>query len=433
MTNNNEDLEHPKSEEVQSIIERMPTYWVKWVVLCVGALMGMILLFSFLIQYPDTVDGKISITATVAPVRLVANNNGRINIIERNNSQLKKGDVISYIESGANYKHVLLLESLLNSNILIKGDVNVLPDTLLLGDVNAAYNAFYLSFLHYKRLLISDIYTTMCQNLKQQIISDEAVIENLNNQLLLKKEVLLNSLSQLSKDSLLLSIKGISQQDYQRKYAAHLSLRESKLNLKSNQLVKQSEISRNKLEIQRIILEETENKEKAYYEFSINQNELFNTINLWKERNLQYAPIDGELEYLGFWKSNSFVQSGQELFAIIPDKNDVVGEVVIPSFGAGKVKLGQMANVKLDKFPYDEYGLLKGTVKSISRITNKVETANGPNDTYLVVISFPDGTVTNFDKLLPIDFETKGTVEIIIKSRRLIERLLDNLKSKGVK
>ena len=66
-----------KSEEVQSIIERMPTYWAKWVVLCVCVLMGIIILLGFVIQYPDVVAGQISITATEAPVRLVANSHGR--------------------------------------------------------------------------------------------------------------------------------------------------------------------------------------------------------------------------------------------------------------------------------------------------------------------------------------------------------------------
>jgi hypothetical protein len=48
---------------------------------------------------------------------------------------------------------------------------------------------------------------------------------------------------------------------------------------------------------------------------------------------LQHASIDGELEYLGFWRNNSSVQAGQELFSIIPDKNSILGEVMIPSFG----------------------------------------------------------------------------------------------------
>jgi glutamate mutase epsilon subunit len=97
------------------------------------------------------------------------------------------------------------------------------------------------------------------------------------------------------------------------------------------------------------------------------------------------------------------------------------------------VKIGQTANVKINNYPYDEYGLLKGVVKSVSRITNKVQTKNGTGDAYLVVVAFPEGTVTNFGKQLSLDFESKGTAEIITKRKQLIERLFDNLKAKGVK
>lgn len=73
-----------RSEEVQDIIERMPTYWVKWIALCTGCLMGIILVLSFLIRYPDTVDGQISITSNIAPVRLVAHTSGRLHLLQEN-------------------------------------------------------------------------------------------------------------------------------------------------------------------------------------------------------------------------------------------------------------------------------------------------------------------------------------------------------------
>ena len=104
-----------RSEEVQAIIDRMPTYWAKWVILCVGVLMGMIILLGFLIQYPDTVDGQISVTANAAPVRLVANSNGRITLFQPNKALLHKNDVISCIESGADYKHILWIDSFLKT------------------------------------------------------------------------------------------------------------------------------------------------------------------------------------------------------------------------------------------------------------------------------------------------------------------------------
>lgn len=422
-----------KSEEVQAIIDRMPTYWVKWVALSIGTLMGLILLLGFLIQYPDTVDGQISITASKAPVRLVANSSGRIALLKDNHTLLDNNDVISYIVNGANYKHILMVDSLLGIVSSISHNSYPLPDTLLLGEVSSAYNSFLLSYQQYERLCTSDLYATMCRNLRQQIECDEAVVDNLTNELILKKEVLSNALEQLNKDSVLLSIKGISVEDYHQQRATYLSMKEAQLNLESGRLTKKSEISRNKMEIQRIILEETETKEKSYSELIAHKNELSNALNLWKERYLQYSPIKGELEYLGFWRNNSFIQSGQELFSVIPDKNSILGEVMIPSFGAGKVEVGQTANVKINNYPYDEYGMLKGTVISVSRITNKVKTQEGTGEAYLVIVTFPDGTVSNFGKLLPLDFETKGTVEIITKRKRLVERLFDNLKSKGEK
>ena len=61
--------------------------------------------------------------------------------------------------------------------------------------------------------------------------------------------------------------------------------------------------------------------------------------------------------------------------------------------------------------------MLKGKVHSISRLTNKMETNNNIIDVYLVEIVFPDGLVSNFGKTLPLDFESKGTVEIITKRK----------------
>lgn len=422
-----------RSEEVQSIIERMPTCWTKWVALCVGILMGVIILLGFLIKYPDTVDGQVSVTAVTAPVRLVANTSGRLILLQPDKTQIGEGTVISYIESGADYRHILRVDSLLDNPAALENEHCALPDSLLLGDVNSAYNAFMLSFLQYNRLLNSDIYATMRQNLRHQVNSDRLVIENLKGELELKANILEDSEYRLIQDSILLDKKVISEQDYQQQRAAHLSLKESLLNLQSSRLLKQSEISRNLMEIQRIQLEEVEATEKAHSEFITQKNALSNAVSLWKERYLQYSPVEGELEYLGFWRDNSFVQSGQELFTVIPDRNHILGEVMIPSFGAGKVEAGQTANVKINNYPYDEYGLLKGVVKSVSRITRKIETANGTGDAYLVVIDFPGGTTTNFGKFLPLDFESKGTAEIITKRKRLVERLFDNLKAKTEK
>ena len=425
--------ENIKSEEVQAIIDRMPTKWAKYVALITGILISLIIVSGFIISYPDTVDGQILVTANIAPVRLVANTSGQLRLIKQNKNMLHEGDVIAFIESGVNYKDVLLLDSLLKPYIPGVDSAVVFPFSLALGEIASAYNAFVIAKKEYERIKTTDIYKTIRMILNRQIEADEAVIINMAHEFTLKEQIIEGSSEQLDKDEQLLLIKAITGDEYEEKRQQHLSKEESFLNLKSSLLAKQSEINKNYLEIQRSELEEKESTEKALSELMSATNNLTNMIRLWKEKYLLVSPFDGELEYLGFWRENSFIQSGQELFSIIPDENDVVGEVMIPSTGAGKVETGQIANVKINKFPYDEYGLLKGRVETLSRISNRIETREGAGEAYQVIISFPKGFVTNFGIPLALDFESKGTVEIIIKPKRLIERLFDNLKAKTEK
>ena len=102
-----------RSEEVQDIIDRMPTGWCGWVVTIVATLIVVLLTLSCIIRYPETVDGQVSITANTAPVRLVSATNGRLHLLLSRETQVRKGDVLAYVESGTNYQHYLALKSFL--------------------------------------------------------------------------------------------------------------------------------------------------------------------------------------------------------------------------------------------------------------------------------------------------------------------------------
>ena len=65
------------SEEVQDIIDRMPTGWVGYVTILTGVFISVMLALSFIIKYPDTVYGEIIITSDKAPIRLISANSGR--------------------------------------------------------------------------------------------------------------------------------------------------------------------------------------------------------------------------------------------------------------------------------------------------------------------------------------------------------------------
>lgn len=75
-----------------------------------------------------------------------------------------------------------------------------------------------------------------------------------------------------------------------------------------------------------------------------------------------------------------------------------------------------------------EYGSIEGTVSSISLLSQTQKTEKNSIETYLIVVDLPKGLTTNYGKTLNFLYEIGGTADIIVKERRLIERLFDNLK-----
>lgn len=421
-----------KSEEVQDIIDRMPTRWTWWVAGILFVLMTGVVAMGFVIEYPDTVSGEICISAGKAPVRIVANNSGRLHLLKNNRSKVKTGEVIGYIESAACYDDVCTLQKILETDILPQTLLS-LPSSLNLGDLSADYNTFVLAYKEYDLLRSTKAYANMRTSLNKQIEAAHALVENIDEELTINQAALANMAFRLQKDSLLHEEDAISDEEYNNRQNSYLSAMQSNVGLRSSKLTKLAEIDQNHTEIAKVDVTEREELKKAYMNLLAKRNVLKDNTQRWFETFVMKSSIAGKLEYLGFWRDNVFVSTAQELFSVIPERNTPVGEVYIPIAGAGKVSIGQEANVKISDYPYDEYGLVKGRVESVSTIPNKLKTDNGTAEAYLVLITFPQGLVTNFGKTLTVNFEAKGQADIITKPKRLIERLFDNLKSKGNK
>lgn len=417
-----------KSEEVQDIIDRMPTRWAAWVALIISVLMVIMFTLSFIIKYPDTVSGQVSISASKAPVRLVANSSGRLHLIKKNRTKVVKEEVIAYIESGANYNDICRMAIILRKD-LTPSTILTLPLSISLGELSSDYNNFVLAYKQYDMLRKTKSYENMRTSFQEQISASKKLAQNIDAELGINKKSLNNINESLHKDSLLNVDGAISDEDLKNQHNIYLSALQNNVSLKSSHLSKLAEIDQNETEIAKINVTESEGLKKAYMDLLAKKNVLKDNISRWFETYVIKSPIDGEIEYLGFWRENTFVTSANELFSIIPMRSYPIGEVYIPVSGAGKVHIGQNANVRISDFPYNEYGYVKGSVLSVSTIPNKLQTSEGTLETYLVLISFPEGLVTNFGKKINVNFEAKGVADIITKPKHLIQRLFDNLKS----
>ena len=150
-----------------------------------------------------------------------------------------------------------------------------------------------------------------------------------------------------------------------------------------------------------------------------NATELLNAqIKLWEQEYLFVSPIDGFVTQMGIWSQNQNVTIGEHVFTVVPLEQTVPrGKAMLPTQGAGKVKIGQRVNVRINNYPDQEFGYLLGKVESIS----SVPTTEG---FYVVEVSFPNGMQTNYGKTLPIVQQIFGHADIITEDLRLLERFI---------
>ncbi len=421
-----------KSEQVQDIIDRMPTGWTVWVFSILSVLIIVVCILSFVIRYPDTVDGEVTITSSTAPVRLVALSSGRLHLIKATNEMVDKGTLLAYIESGVDLEAYHYLNKLSAKGIT--DSLPAVPSHLNFGELGNSLNAYFQGLNRWLILKHSQQYKLQRQTLQEQIKTSRVTQKHIQEVLKLKEKVQANVREQFKKDSILYT-KGelISQVDYQNKENTYLSAQESLLKLRQSLQKTVDAIHQAEIQLTRLKVEEEDKLREVYTVLQSQFNNLNNALRVWEERYVFKAPISGVLDYLGFWKEDFMIKSGTEVFSIIPQKGAFRGEAIIPSIGAGKIHIGQDVNIKLNDFPYDEYGLIKGKVVSMSKLTNKLETPRGAIDAYRVIIDLPNGIKTNFDTELTLGVEAKGRAEIITKPKRLISRLFDNLKAKGSK
>lgn len=423
--------EDVNSEEVRDIIERMPTHWATWVTIVTASIIAVIFTLSCFVKYPESVAGTITITMDAAPVRLLSCASGRIHLMISNSNSVTPGETLAYIENGTSYSCYKQLISLLKSAVNGK-DFMPLQYNKALGELSSYYNTFIRAQKQLDQLQVSPLYDNLCQNIEQQIQANHEAITYQDHEISLKSEQWELNKQLLHEDSLLVLNNSISKEKYQDRRNTCLAYEDSYVSLQSSRATNISEIGKNKIELSRIRLQRQEDLKQALADYDKAMHELNNAINVWEKRYLIKSPISGTIEYLGFWRDNVTVDNNQELFAVIPSKNECIGEAYIPIQGAGKVKPGQMVNVTLEDFPAWEYGKIEGKVKSVSQTLINVHAEdNAVRPMYLVTVDFPNGLSTNYGSSLKTKPEIKGQINIITTPKRLIQRLFDNLKSIG--
>lgn len=177
----------------------------------------------------------------------------------------------------------------------------------------------------------------------------------------------------LERDSILLAKKIISQAEFEQTMGSILNSEDQfKSSLRNTGSIRE-QINNTENSIQQNRIVKNEKELQLDLDVITSFNNLLDKINLWEKQYLIKSPMKGKVQFLKFWNENQFVQMGEPIFSIVPNNTDVLGHVSLPVAGAGKVKIGQEAIVKLADYPYMEYGYIKAKVTNIALVSSTVK------------------------------------------------------------
>jgi HlyD family secretion protein len=149
-------------------------------------------------------------------------------------------------------------------------------------------------------------------------------------------------------------------------------------------------------------------------------SELLSAIENWEQTCLLVSPIEGTVTFNAFWTNLQFVNAGDKVLAVVPrNQGGITGRIQSPASGSGKIKPGQRVNIKVQGYPYMEYGTLQGRVKTISLISNEA--------IYSIEVELPQGLKTGTGKILDFPGELTGLAEIVTDDRNLFSRIFSPL------
>ncbi|HSH66552.1 MAG TPA: HlyD family efflux transporter periplasmic adaptor subunit [Bacteroidia bacterium] len=411
-----------KTDEVNELLSAVPKWIIRWGVTIIFGIMLLVLVFSFFIKYPETLPASITITTTNPPITLISKAGGKIILLPvKNNQHVKQGDVLMVLENPANYKHVLSVYALLDTfqtNLKLKKNIPeiVYFDTLQLGDISTPFLQFLKSYNSYK--LFSE---TNPQQKEISIINKELETYNL----LLTKYQLQETISKqefelMEKDfnryNTLFKNGSISSKEFEDKSRDYLAAKKNYENIKINNLnnkITVNNLEKNKLQLQLLAVQEGE---KYIQELNESIQRLKVQLETWEQTYLIIAPFDGIVSLFNYWNVNQAIKQGDEVLSLVPsEKQEVIGKLMLPLQNSGKLKTGQTVNIKLNNYPYQEYGMLKGQVRNISVIPQK--------QNYAIEVALPDQLTTTYKKKLEYKEEMQGSAEIVTEELSLFNRI----------
>jgi hypothetical protein len=419
-----------RSEDVQEILGTPPGWLVRWgsSVVLIGCL--MLLAGAWFVRYPDVVSAKVVLATSNPPLDIVARADGRIaRFFVEDREIVPENYTLALLQNTADYRHIFLIDTLLQR--WQKAGVETMrqaqpPDSLELGDVQIAYADFIQNFELYKFGKSTRTATTssnigsinqQIQQLQQSIDFDKKALKRVQEQLGPAEELYRNQ-KKLYEEGI------VSQSAFAAERTKLAELEHQYDQYNDNIIRKQNEIINLRRGITDASFNREENEASAFTRLRNSMSTLRSQLDKWKQTYLLVSPIAGQVSFGGsFFSANQYVKEGDQVMTIVPPEDgDIIGRLQLPVVGSGKVKQGQKVIIKLDSYPYHEFGSVEGQVYSKSLVPK--------DEQYVIIVNVgrKDGKLlTSYHREITFEQQLQGKAEIITDDKGLLERIGDQI------
>ena len=417
-----------RSEEVHEILGTPPGWMVRWGTMSVLLCFILLVLVGSAVRYPDVIPAKIVLTTATPPVDVVARTNGHLSeLLVKDTQVVKRNQLLAVLQSTADYEDVLMLDALAMSwSMLSNTDTFVrikAPANLDLGEVQSEYADFVQKLDQFKFGQ-----TDKSASIGANVSSNNAQIKKLESSIVFDRNALLRTRDQLEsardylrKQQELFNAGIISRVELEKEKQRVADLERQIEQLDDNILRKQNEILSLRKNSSEATFGGNESSNTAEAQLLNSLNTLRGSIDRWKQSFLLRAPIEGRVSLnSSFYSSQQYIRDGDQLLAIVPLKTDsIIGRVTLPVSGSGKVSQGQKVIIKLDSYPFYEFGSLTGTVRAKSLVPK--------DNAYLIFVDLPKALVTNHNKVIEFEQQLQGTAEIITNDKSFLRRISEQM------
>lgn len=413
--------------EIEDMLGRVPGWITRNGIILFLFLLALLIFGSWVLKYPDINKARIVVTSVNPPADLEARTSGKIvRLFVNDNEEVGVGEVLAMIENPAAFEDVMLLKKeigFLDTVPIeqITGDLPELNNTTL-GTIQTHYSIFLKAFRDYTEFRRLDYHQRRIQLLRAELVKQQALARSLTERARIAEEEYTISQRQSNRDADLYLESVVSQADMEKSHAEMLSKKNNWQEIVS--LIAENNISVGRIEEQIVDLELRQQEEQSQNVNTLEEslNNLKASIASWEQNYLLVAPVSGAVAFTRFWSENQNVKAGEKVLTIIPaESGSMVGKIRLPTEGAGKVKMGDQVNIQFDNYPHLEYGMVKGKVSNISEVPD--------DDFYMVEVELPNGLRTYYDYEIRFSQNMQGNVEILTEKKRLLQRVLNPIKS----